>query len=124
MADKYDQIPTISDEFKEQNIKFTLSKHEDDLFDEEDDKTFKVIRVKRTGMPGRGEKWKIFDDTELVLTLEGYKLTKKEKIFLRSIDGINFLMAQFKTGAKSFHAIKLSIKDQIKPKTKQKRKKA
>jgi hypothetical protein len=122
MVDRYyEPNSTISDDFREQNIKFTLSKHEDDLYNEEDDKIYKVIRVKRVGMPARGEKWKIFNDMELIATIEGHKLTKKEKIFLRSIDGINFLIWQFKTGIKSFNAIKKAIRAQIKPKTRKKR---
>ena len=117
----YEQNPTISDDFKEQNIKYTLSKHEDDLYHDEDNLIFKVIRVKRVGMPNRGEKWKIFEDTKLIFTLNGHKLTKKEKDFLRTIDGINMLMSEFRTGLKSFNAIKKAIKDKLKPKQKRKR---
>lgn len=122
MANKYyEQSSTISDEFKSQNIKFTLSKQEDDLYDDADDKIYKVIRIKRIGIPARGEKWKIFNDTELIATIDGHKLTKKEKVFLRSIDGINFLILQFKSGIRSFNALKKSIKKQIKTKQKRKR---
>jgi len=117
----YEQNPTISDDFKEQNIKYTLSKHEDDLYNDEDNIAFRVIRVKRIGMPARGEKWRIFEDAKVIFTIDGHKLTKKEKEFLRTIDGINFLMSEFKTGPKSFNAIKKAIKIKLKPKQKKKR---
>lgn len=114
MTVKHYEQHTISDEFKEQNIKYTLSKQEDDLYNEEDDIANKVIRVKRVGQINKGEKWKIIDGEELLLVIEGIKMTKKEKIFLRSVDGINFLIRECRKGAKSFNAIKILIKKEIK----------
>ena len=104
----------ISDEFKDQNLKYNLSKFEYDLYHEEDDVVEKVIRVKRVSMPNKGEKWKIFEDTKLIFTVEGAKLTNKEKEFLRTIDGVNFLISQYKQGLKSINYLKTEIKKRIK----------
>jgi len=104
----------ISDEFKDQNLKYNLSKFEYDLYHEEDDVVEKVIRVKRVSMPNKGEKWKIFEDTKLIFTVEGAKLTNKEKEFLRTVDGVNFLIAQYKQGLKSINYLKTEIKKRIK----------
>lgn len=103
------------EEFKDQNIKYVLSKHEYDLYHEEDDIPNKVIRVKRFSLPNKGERWKIFEDTKVVYTLEGAKLTVKEREFLHTIDGLNFLIAQYKQGIASFSALKNEIKKALTP---------
>ena len=102
------------EESKDGNLKYNLSKFEYDLYHEEDDKAEKVIRVKRVSMPNKGEKWKIFEDNKVMFTVEGTKLTNKEKDFLRSVDGVNFLIAQYKQGIKSFNSLKKEIKKNLK----------
>lgn len=104
----------VTEEFKESNQKYNLSKFEFDLYHEEDDIAEKVIRVKRVSVPNKGEKWKIFEDKKVMFTLEGAKLTNKEKDFLRTIDGINFLIGQYKAGIKSFNSLKNEIKKKLK----------
>jgi hypothetical protein len=102
-----------SEEGKDQNLRYNLSKFEYDLYHEEDDVAEKVVRVKRVSMPNKGEKWKIFEDNKVVFVLEGAKLTNKEKEFLRSIDGVNFLIGQAKQGIKSFNALRTELKKKI-----------
>ena len=84
------------------------------MYHEEDDTAEKVIRVKRVSMPNKGEKWKIFEDNKVMFIVEGTKLTNKEKDFLRTVDGVNFLIAQYKQGIKSFNALKIEIKKKLK----------
>ncbi len=103
------------EEFKDQNIKYVLSKHEYDLYHEEDDVPAKVIRVKRFTLPNKGERWKIFEDNKVVYTLEGSKLTIKEREFLHTVDGINFLITQYKQGIASFSALKNENKKALTP---------
>jgi hypothetical protein len=109
-----DSTGSSGEEFKDQNLKYNLSKFEYDLYHEEDDVAEKVIRVKRISMPNKGEKWKIFEDNKVVFTIEGNKLTNKEKDFLRSVDGVNFLLAQYKEGIKSLNSLKKEIKKKLK----------
>ena len=99
---------------EQQSIKHILSKYEYDLYKEDDDIAQKVIRVKRFSMPNKGEKWKIFEDTKVIFILDGTKLNVKEKEFLRTVDGVNFLIKQFKTGIKSFNALRKEIKNNLK----------
>jgi hypothetical protein len=101
---------SITEEVKDQNLKYNLSKFEYDLYHEEDDIAEKVIRVRRVSMPNKGEKWKIFEDNKAVFIVEGSKLTNKEKEFLRTVDGVNFLINQYKSGIKSFNALKTELK--------------
>ncbi len=102
------------EESKDGNLKYSLSKFEYDLYHEEDDKAEKVIRVKRVSMPNKGEKWKIFEDNKVMFVVEGTKLNNKEKDFLRTVDGVNFLIAQYKEGIKSFNSLKNEIKKKLK----------
>ena len=89
--------------------KHGLSKFEQDLFKEESDCVEKVISVKRT-LINKIEKWKLFENDNVVLTIDGYRLTNKEKSFLRTIDGFNFLIKQYKSGVDSFSTLKGEIK--------------
>lgn len=118
MSDQKTTEPTsitpVTEEFKDQNQKYNLSKFEFDLYHEEDDKVEKVIRVKRVSMPNKGEKWKIFEDNKVMFVLEGTKLTNKEKEFLHTVDGVNFLIAQYKAGIKSFNSLKNELKKKLK----------
>lgn len=107
-------FPPGGEEVKGDGQKYNLSKFEYDLYHEEDDKTEKVIRVKRVSMPNKGEKWKISEDNKVMFVLEGTKLTNKEKEFLRTADGVNFLIAQYKVGIKSFNSLKNEIKKKLK----------
>jgi hypothetical protein len=108
-------LPTADPgEAKDGNLKYNLSKFEYDLYHEEDDVAEKVIRVKRVAMPNKGEKWKIFEDNKVMFVLEGTKLTNKEKDFLRTVDGVNFLITQYKAGIKSFNSLKNEIKKKLK----------
>jgi hypothetical protein len=102
------------EDFKDTNLKYNLSKFEYDLYHEEDDIAEKVIRVKRVPMPNKQEKWKIFEDGKVALVVEGAKLNNKEKDFLRSVDGVNFLIRKYKDGIKSFNALKNEIKKVLK----------
>jgi hypothetical protein len=103
------------EDFKDPALKGNLSKFDYDLYKEEDDISEKVIRVKRMSMPNKGERWRIFEDNKIILNIEGTKLTNKEKEFLRTVEGVNFLIAQFKSGnIKSFNAIKKEIKKKVK----------
>ena len=102
------------DETKDPGVKNNFGKIDDELYHEEDDVAEKVIRVKRVSVPNKGEKWKLFEDNKVVFTVEGSKLTNKEKEFLRGIDGINFLIAQCKQGIRSFNSLKNAIKKKLK----------
>ena len=107
-----DQI--VEAELKDQNLKYNLSKFEYDLFHDEDNVVEKIIRVKRFSLPNDGEQWKIYENNKALLTIEGKNLTKKEKSFLRTIDGVNFLINQYKLGINSFNHLKIELKKKLK----------
>jgi hypothetical protein len=109
---------TVSDDFKNQNNKFVLSKFEDDLYKEEANVKMPIVRVKHIALPNKGDRWKIFVDDEVKIVIEGLKLNKKERVFLRGLDGVSWLIGQAKAGAKSFNAIRLALKSHMKTLTK------
>lgn len=115
------QIST--EDFKEQNFKH-LSKIDHDLFKDEDDILEKVIRVKRVAMPNKGEKWKITSDNKLIFTIESTKISKKEKEYLRTVEGFNFILSQAKVGIKSLNSFRKELKKILDPPKKQNKKSA
>lgn len=96
------------EEYKETNYRGKAEN--EDLFHEEDHKLEKLWRIKRIALPNDGERWKIFDDTKIIFILEGSKLNKKERDFLRSLEGLNFLLQVIKMGFHSLTKIKGELK--------------
>ena len=115
--------PTSGEEIKDNNLKYNLSKFEYDLYHEEDDKAEKVIRVKRVSMPNKGEKWKVMDDNKLIFTIESSKVSKKEREYLQTIEGFNFILAQAKTGIKSLNGFRKELKETLDKKSRDAKKK-
>lgn len=99
-----------TEEFKDQNLKYSLNKFEYDLYHEEDDIATPVIRVKRVNTPNKGEKWKVMSDNKIIFVIESNKVSKKEKEFLQTVDGFNFILSQAKTGIKSLNGFKTELK--------------
>jgi hypothetical protein len=113
MIDK-SNVSTISEDYRIGSSKFILSKIEDELYKEDANVVMPLIRVKHITLPNKGDRWRIFADAEQVIVIEGKKLTKKERTFLRGLDGVSFLIAQIKAGTKSFSGIKSAIKIRLK----------
>lgn len=90
-----------------------ISKFEGDLFKDEMNIVERVIRVKRTR--GKIEKWTIYNDQEAIFVIEGDKLSKKICSFLRTPEGFNYLLIQFKSSLppSSFSALKQRLTEKI-----------
>ena len=80
-----------------------ISKFDGELYHEEDDIALPIIRVKSFSLPNNGIKWKLFSDNKVIYTIDGKRLNKKEKNFLKTIDGVNFLLNEAKKGIISFN---------------------
>lgn len=112
---KSEYVPVNSGDFEfRDSSKHSLSKFEHDLYKEEDDTVNKVIRVKRISLPNKGENWKVFEDNKVVEVIEGTRLSGREREFLRTIQGINFILRHFKGGWKSFNHFKKELKTYVK----------
>lgn len=102
-----------NEDYKEISIKTNASKFESDLYREDEDVPGKSIRVKRIYMPNKSEKWKVFEDTKVIFVLDGESLSKKERSFLKTVSGMNFLISQFKNAIPSISHLKKEIKKQL-----------
>jgi hypothetical protein len=103
-----------SEDFKDLGSKHNLSKYEYDLYHEEDNIPGRVIQVKKIGNVKKGEKWRILEDSKAILTIDGEKLTSKERNFLYTVEGVTFLMSYFKKGEVSLSSLKRGIKNTLK----------
>jgi hypothetical protein len=112
--------PSSGEDFKDPSMKYNMSKFEYDLYHEEDDKSEKVVRVKRVSMPNKGEKWKIMVDNKVVFTIESTKISKKEREFLSTVEGFNFTLAQAKIGIKSLNSFRTDLKKAMESKSPEK----
>ena len=112
--DKVEPKNNSSEEPKDSFTKYPVSKFDFELYKEEDNIAEKVIRIKRISLPNNGDRWKVFENSTVVLTLEGSKFTNKEKEFLRSVEGANWLLGRAKVGIKSFNSLKKELKKRIK----------
>jgi len=90
-----------------------LSKYDYELFDESKDQVEKLIRVKRIASK-QNERWRILVDNEPILTVEGVRLSKKEKEYLRTAAGFNFLLESYKIGINTVVGLKAELKKKIK----------
>lgn len=103
-------VSSGGEEVKDQNFKHNYSKFEHDLYHEEEDIALPVIRVKKINLPNKGEKWKVMSDNKLVFLIESNKISKKEKQFLQTIEGFNFILNQAKIGIKSLNNFRIELK--------------
>jgi hypothetical protein len=109
-TDPAPNLPPTGEDGKEGGSKYSLSKFEYDLYHEEDDQAEKVVRVKRVAMPNKGEKLKVMNDNKVVFIIEGSKISKKEREYLHTVDGFNFMLAQAKMGIKSLNSFRGELK--------------
>ena len=108
--DKYD--PNTAEQIQAPQ-KYPLSKFEYDLYKDEDNIKEKVIRIKAVYSVKKGDRWRVFEDNKLIFTLNGDKLTKKERAFLKTSEGMGWILSKAKIGIKSFNFIKNEIKKKL-----------
>ena len=100
---------TDTDDYSLDETNHSFLKTENELFKDEDNVKHILISVKRRA--GRnGENWEICENGKSVLKLPGEKLSTKEKEYLRTVDGVQFLIAGYKQGWKSFNKFKQGLK--------------
>lgn len=86
-----------------------------DLFkDEEALVPAPLIRAKHFKTADKTDRWRIYKDSKVIFTLEGAKLLKKERDFLRTVDGVRLLLEQGKTQLISVSSLKKAIRERRK----------
>lgn len=91
----------------------SLLRAEHELYKEEEDIAYKMITVKRTNLK-KGEDWEISEDKKVILILKGVRFSNKEKDFMRTVDGMNFIISGYKNGLNSISKFKSELKKHIK----------
>lgn len=109
MKDKYEIDEYVIDEDK--FPRNSSLRQENELFDDDSYVPQQIISVKRVEY-GKGEDWEIFADDKIVMTIKGVRFSAKERKFLRSVEGIQFLMRGYKAGWKSVSEFKRNLKVQ------------
>ncbi len=89
------------------------SKFAFDLFKEEDAIIAPIIRIKHVRSANKTEKWKVFENSKNVFTLDGTKISKKEREFLHSVEGVQFLLAKSKLGSLTVNGLKKEMKEKL-----------
>lgn len=111
MTKTYEEEETFGAESQETRL--TL-RTDNELFNEEESGVVhSVINVKRIRLPKNGEDWEILVDGEVALTMKGTRFTNPEKEFLRTVEGMKFLISEYKKGKKSVVKIKEELKKVI-----------
>ena len=90
---------------------FSSLRLNNELFDEDENKRHPAIRARRISLPKNGEDWEVVKDGEVVFRIRGVRLNKKEKNVLRTPEGMNMLIREYKIGTRSVAKIKHKIKD-------------
>lgn len=85
-------------------------KNESDLFDEDKNIKYDLISVRRINSPKTGENWDISYNKKCLLRLRGEKFSTKEKEFLRTVDGVKFILNGYKSGWSSLNKFKQELK--------------
>ncbi len=96
------------------DVRSTL-RADNELFDDEASTIIHpIINVKRITSPKNIENWQISVNGKSVLLLKGTRFTAAEKNYLRTIEGMKFLISEYKNGKKSVIKIKKELKKVIK----------
>lgn len=99
------------DELKEPS-KIGASKFDYELYHEEDDIIERIFRVKRLGNDDK-ERWRIFENSTNTFTIEINQLSKKQAAYLRTSEGMTFLLQQYKIGARTITKIKVNVQNRL-----------
>lgn len=100
-------------DFKE-GAKLILSKNDAELYDETKATPAPVIRIRRTNTASKGERWKVMRDEELLFIIEGNKISKREREYLRTVSGVSFVTSQVKTNnISTVSKLRISLKEEL-----------
>ena len=84
-------------------------RNDNELFKDEDYIVQPLVQIKRQDKKD-GEVWKILEDGKVSVVLPANRFTNKEKDFLRTLPGFQFLINGYKKGWRSVNKFKLGLK--------------
>lgn len=95
---------------KDKGPKLSFIKQETELFDDSSYVAHDIINARRIALPKGGEDWEILKNKRIVFVLKGLRFTKKEREFLRTPQGMLFIINGYKQGWKSISEFKRQVK--------------
>jgi hypothetical protein len=87
-------------------------KHDSEFFNDEDYIPGNSVRVKRIRSNSH-EDWKVFVNGEELIILKGIRFTSKERDFLRTSNGVIFIVDGVKQGWKSVSEFKRQLQGKV-----------
>lgn len=106
-------MKTYDDEniFAENQESRLILRSDNELFNEDENNVIHpVINVKKSKSSKNGEHWEILVNGKSLLMLKSARFSNTEKNYLRSADGMRFLLTEYKSGKKSVVKIKEALK--------------
>jgi hypothetical protein len=83
---------------------------DNELFDDDSYVVHRLINARLVTLPNGGENWEILDNDEVMFVVPGVRLTKQEKKALKTANGLNTLLNEYKLGNKSVINIKTKLR--------------
>ncbi len=93
------------------SFNFTTLKADNELFNEEKYVAHSIINVKRISKRNGIEDWQVLENNQLVLLMKGTRFTNAEKEFLRTVEGVQFIIKEYKSGVHSVVKLKERLKE-------------
>jgi hypothetical protein len=94
-------------------LRFNSLRSNDELFDDEKCVVHSLVSVRRTKSSKNGENWKVLEDGRVSLIIRGKQLNKHDREFLRGVEGVRFVISEYKAGNKSALKLKKKIKEHV-----------
>ncbi|MCK9567835.1 hypothetical protein M0R72_02645 [Candidatus Pacearchaeota archaeon] len=88
--------------------KGSFIKQDSEFFNDEDYVPGKSVRVKRISTSSH-EDWRVFINEQEIIVLKGIRFTSKEREFLRTTEGVMFIINGIKSGWKSVSEFKRQL---------------
>jgi hypothetical protein len=92
--------------------KNSFIKQDSEFFNDEDYVPGKSVRVKRISTNSH-EDWRVFMNEQEILVLKGIRFTAKEREFLRTTEGVMFVINGIKSGWKSVSEFKRQMQGNV-----------
>jgi hypothetical protein len=106
----YKNTPLEEEEYSmDENNPLMPLRNDNELFKDEDYIVQPLVQVKRQNKKD-GEVWKILEDGKVSVLIPSNRLTNKEKEYLRTLSGFQFLIDGYKQGWRSVNKFKLGLK--------------
>ncbi len=108
----HDEITYSEDVFSSNNydVRSTLRADNELFNDEASIIVHPIINVKRINSSKNNENWQILVNGKVILLLKGIRFTAAEKKYLRTVEGMKFLISKYKDGKTSVTKIKEELK--------------